>query len=112
MLVAGTPSEDIRLADGHSGEIHLPLIDVIMPEMNDKILTEKLTINRPELKCLFMLGYTANVTSHHGVFEDGVHFIQKPFAKSELVAIIREALGRWETNTVGVKSYIFFFERE
>jgi two-component system, cell cycle sensor histidine kinase and response regulator CckA len=82
VLGAGTPSEAIRLADDHSVEIHLLLTDVIMPEMNGKILTEKLTINRPELKCLFMSGYTANVISHHGVLEDGVHFIQKPFAKA------------------------------
>jgi PAS domain S-box-containing protein len=92
VLVAGTPSEAIRLADGHSGEIHLLLTDVIMPEMNGKILTEKLTINRPELKCLFMSGYTADVISHHGVLDDGVHFIQKPFAKKELAAKIRQAL--------------------
>ena len=92
VLVAGTPSDAIRLADDHFGEIHLLLTDVIMPEMNGKILTEKLTINRPELKCLFMSGYTADVISHHGVLDDGVHFIQKPFAKRELAAKIRQAL--------------------
>ena len=92
VLVAGTPSEAIRLADDHSGEIHLLLTDVIMPEMNGRILSEKLLGNRPELKCLFMSGYTANVISHHGVLDDGVHFIQKPFAKKELAAKIRQAL--------------------
>jgi FixJ family two-component response regulator len=63
-----------------------------MPEMNGRVLTEKLLANRPELKCLFMSGYTATVISHHGVLDDGVNFIQKPFAKRELAAKIRQAL--------------------
>ena len=92
VLMAGTPGEAIYLADDHPGEIHLLLTDVIMPEMNGRMLTEKLIINRPGLKCLFMSGYTANVISHHGVLDDGVHFIQKPFAKRDLAAKIRIAL--------------------
>jgi len=92
VLAVGTPSEAIRLAGEHSGEIDLVLTDVIMPEMNGRMLTENLMVNRPGLKCLFMSGYTANVISHHGVLDDGVNFIQKPFAKSELAAKIRSAL--------------------
>ena len=93
VLIAGTPSAAIRLADDHSGDIHLLLTDVIMPEMHGRLLKEKLLINRPELKCLFMSGYTANVISHHGVLDDGVYFIQKPFTKKDLAAKIRQALG-------------------
>jgi two-component system cell cycle sensor histidine kinase/response regulator CckA len=93
VLGAGTPIEAIRLADDHSVEIHLLLTDVIMPEMNGRLLAEKLLADRPEMKCLFMSGYTANVISHHGVLEEGVHFIQKPFARRELAAKIRQALG-------------------
>jgi len=93
VLAAGTPSGAIRLADEHSGKIHLVLTDVIMPEMNGRILTEKLMVNRPELICLFMSGYTANVISTHGVLDNGVNFIQKPFAKRELATKIRQALG-------------------
>ncbi|BHH83800.1 PAS domain S-box protein [Desulforhopalus sp. 52FAK] len=93
VLVAGTPNEAIRLAGDHSGEIHLVLTDVIMPEMNGRILTERLMIIRPGLKCLFMSGYTVNVISHQGVLDDGVDFIQKPFAKRELATKIRQALG-------------------
>jgi len=93
VLAAGSPSEAIRLAGEYSAEIHLVLTDVIMPEMNGRILTEKLMENRSELSCLFMSGYTANVISHHGVLDDGVNFIQKPFAKNELAAKIRHALG-------------------
>ena len=92
VLIAGAPGEAIRLANDLSAEIHLLLTDVIMPEMNGRIMMEKLMINRPELKCLFMSGYTANAISHHGVLDDGVNFIQKPFAKKELAAKIRQAL--------------------
>jgi two-component system, cell cycle sensor histidine kinase and response regulator CckA len=94
VLTASIPSEAIRLADQYSGEIHLVLSDVIMPEMNGRILTEKLMTNRPRLKCLFISGYTANVISHHGVLDDGVNFIQKPFAIRELATKIRQALGK------------------
>jgi signal transduction histidine kinase/ActR/RegA family two-component response regulator len=95
VLVAGAPSEAIRQADEHSGEkIHLLLTDVIMPEMNGRILMEKLMVSRPDLKCLFMSGYTANVISHHGVLDDGVNFIQKPYAKRDLAEKIRLALDK------------------
>ncbi len=92
VLVAGTPSDAIRLAGEYSGEIHLVLTDVIMPEMNGRTLTEKLLVSRPELKCLFMSGYTASVISHQGVLDDGVAFLQKPFSTRELAAKIRQAL--------------------
>ncbi|MBU0946847.1 MAG: PAS domain S-box protein [Proteobacteria bacterium] len=93
VLVAGTPIEAIRLSGEYSEEIHLLLTDVIMPGMNGQVLTEKLIVSRPELKCLFMSGYSANVITQHGVLDDGVYFIQKPFAKRELAAKIRQALG-------------------
>lgn len=92
VLAAGTPNAAMHLADEHAGEIHLLLTDVIMPEMNGRILSEKLMVRRPGLKCLFMSGYTANVISHQGVLDDGVSFLQKPFTKRELAAKIRQAL--------------------
>jgi len=93
VLTADTPGKAIRLAKEHAEEIHLLLTDVIMPEMNGKVLEENLRINRPDLKCLYMSGYTANVISHHGVLDIGVHFIQKPFTKKELAAKVRQVLG-------------------
>jgi DNA-binding response OmpR family regulator len=52
----------------------------------------------PDVKRLFMSGYTANVIAHHGVLDDGVDFIQKPFSMNDLAARIREALDREEGN--------------
>lgn len=63
-------------------------------EMNGRDLARKLLLIHPDLKQLFMSGYTANVIAHHGVLDEGVHFIQKPFTLEELSEKIREALDR------------------
>ena len=86
--------QQIKQADDRSVEIHLLLTDVIMLEMNGRLMTDKLKINRSELKCLFMSGYTGEMISNHGVLDEGVCFIQKPFSKIEVAAKVREALGR------------------
>ena len=61
-------------------------------EMNGRNLAKNLLALYPHLKCLFMSGYTADVIAHHGVVDDGVCFIQKPFSKSMLAAKIRDTL--------------------
>jgi FixJ family two-component response regulator len=76
----------------YSGEIHLLMTDVIMPEMNGRDLAAKLLELRPGLKRLFMSGYTADVIAHHGVLDDGVYFIQKPFSMKDLANKVREVL--------------------
>ena len=93
VLSAGTPGEAIRLAEEHGGEIHLLLTDVVMPEMNGRELAQKLLSLRPGLKRLFMSGYTADVIAPHGVIDEGVPFIQKPFSFEALAAKVREVLG-------------------
>jgi CheY-like chemotaxis protein len=92
ILAAATPGEALRLAREQAGAIHLLMTDVVMPEMNGRDLAEKLLVLYPDLKLLFMSGYTANVIAHHGVLDEGVHFIQKPFALKDLAAQVREAL--------------------
>lgn len=92
VLAAGTPGQAMRLAREHAGEIHLLMTDIVMPEMNGRDLAKNLLSLYPELKRLFMSGYTADVIAHHGVLEDGVHFIQKPFTIKHLRAKVREAL--------------------
>jgi CheY-like chemotaxis protein len=94
VLVARTPGEALRLAREHDGEIHLLLTDVVMPEMNGRDLARNLLRQFPNLKRLFMSGYTANVIAHHGVLDPGVDFIQKPFSVQALADKVREALSR------------------
>ena len=84
VLASSSPSEAIRLAREFRGTIDLVLTDVIMPEMNGRDLALTLTSLRPGLRQLFMSGYTADVIAHHGVLDDGVSFLQKPFTMKEL----------------------------
>lgn len=92
VLAANTPEDAIRLAEEHAGKIHLLITDVVMPKMNGRDLAIRLQSLYPDLKCLFMSGYTANVIAHHGVLEEGVNFIQKPVSKKDLAAKVRDVL--------------------
>jgi len=91
-LVAATPGEATRLAREHAGRIHLLMTDVVMPEMNGRDLAKRLMYRYPDLKCLFMSGYTATSIAHHGVLDEDVIFIQKPFSSLTLAMKVREAL--------------------
>ena len=92
VLAAGTPGEALRLVEGYAGEVHLLMTDVVMPEMNGLDLSKKMLSLYPNLKCLFTSGYTSNVIVHHGVLDEGIYFLQKPFSRRDLAAKVREAL--------------------
>lgn len=92
VLIANLPGEAISSAREYGGEIHLLMTDVVMPEMNGRKLARNLLLMYPNLKCLFMSGYTANVIAHHGVLDEGINFIQKPFSKQDLSVKLREVL--------------------
>ncbi len=92
VLTANSPLEALKIAHEHGAEIDLLLSDVIMPEMTGKDLAELLLASHPHLKCLFMSGYTANVIASHGVLEEGINFIPKPFSVGALSVKVRETL--------------------
>lgn len=92
VLAADTPGKAISLANEHQGTIHLMITDVIMPDMNGKDLSDRLKGMRPDIKVLFMSGYTADVIATRGVLEAGVLFLQKPFTVNELTAKVRDVL--------------------
>ncbi|GBC62115.1 hypothetical protein DENIS_3078 [Desulfonema ishimotonii] len=92
VLSTPSPTEAIRICESHSGKIHMIITDVVMPEMSGRDLAKKLLRLHPKLKCLFMSGYTANVIAHHGVLDEGIQFINKPFSKRDLSVRIREVL--------------------
>lgn len=92
VLAATRPNEAIRMAETHAREISLLMTDIVMPEMNGRDLANILLSRYPDLKCLFMSGYTADVIAHHGVLDEGVYFIQKPFAMVKLAGKLREVL--------------------
>jgi PAS domain S-box-containing protein len=90
VLAANSPAEAMQLARDHAGEISLLMTDVVMPEMNGRDLASNLLIEYPHIRRLFMSGYTSDVIAHHGVLDEGVHFIQKPFSMPALAAKVRE----------------------
>lgn len=75
-----------------SSQIHLLMTDVVMPEMNGRDLARKIEEIHPGIKCLFISGYTANVIAHHGVLEDGLNFLGKPFSVKDLSIKLRKIL--------------------
>jgi CheY-like chemotaxis protein len=92
VLAAHGAGEALRAAQQHKGLISLLVTDVVMPEMDGEKLRIALTELRPGLKCLYMSGYTANVIAHHGILQEGVNFIEKPFTLETFVAKVRQVL--------------------
>ena len=92
VMSAGSPEEALKISATYEGTIHLLLTDVVMPVMSGRDLSVRLMAERPEMKCVFMSGYTANVIAHHSVLEEGVNYLQKPFSKAGLATKLREAL--------------------
>jgi two-component system, cell cycle sensor histidine kinase and response regulator CckA len=92
VLTAATPVEAMQVVSDHTDEIQLLITDVVMPEMNGKDLVERLRTRKPDLKCLYMSGYTADTIAHHGVLDEGVRFLQKPFSVLELATQVRRAI--------------------
>lgn len=92
VLTADRPGAAIQLAKDHADKIHLLITDVVLPDLNGKELAARLRDLHPDLQCLFMSGYTANVIAHHGVLDEGIHFIHKPVSRKDLAFKVREAL--------------------
>ncbi|MBU1543137.1 MAG: PAS domain S-box protein [Proteobacteria bacterium] len=92
VISADTPSRAMEKAESHSGIIDLLMTDVVMPEMNGRDLAGKIALLHPEIRFLFMSGYTADVIAHQGILDEGVTFIQKPFSMADLTQKVRKVL--------------------
>src|SRR5512141_1254244 len=92
VLEAGNGREALLLSEAHRGEIHLLLTDVAMPKMSGRELAERILPLRPELRILYMSGYTDDAILRRGVVEDGIPFLQKPFTPEGLARKVREVL--------------------
>jgi PAS domain S-box-containing protein len=91
-LTATSPNEALLREEQFAGRIDLLMTDVIMPGMNGKDLAHRLASRRPEMKLLYMSGYTADVIAHHGVLDEPINFLRKPFFTNELAQKLRETL--------------------
>jgi len=92
VLSASSPEAALALVAQTPEPIHLLLTDVVMPGMNGRELRDRLRASRPDLRCIFMSGYTADIIARHGVLEDGFEFVQKPFTLLELGVKVRRVL--------------------
>ncbi|HTC57295.1 MAG TPA: ATP-binding protein [Candidatus Sulfotelmatobacter sp.] len=82
----------MQIAVAHEGMIHLLLTDVIMPGMNGRELAQRISEIRPNVKVLYMSGYTENVIGSNGTLDAGVRLLQKPFTLRDLKSKVREVL--------------------
>jgi PAS domain S-box-containing protein len=82
----------MQIAVAHEAMIHLLLTDVIMPGMNGRELAQRISEIRPNVKVLYMSGYTENVIGHNGMLDAGIRLLQKPFNLRDLKRIVREVL--------------------
>jgi PAS domain S-box-containing protein len=92
ILAARSPAEAIHISEIHPGPIHLMVTDVIMPGMSGDRLAIHLSALRPEMKVLYVSGYTDDAIVHHGVLEPGLAFLQKPFSPRTLARKVGEVL--------------------
>ncbi len=92
VITAQTVAAALELAARHGDELTLLITDVIMPEMNGRDLADRLRTQCPQLACLFMSGYTADVIAERGILENDIQFIQKPFSRKDLACAVRKAL--------------------
>jgi CheY-like chemotaxis protein len=88
----------IDISRAHEGEVHLLVTDVVMPGMNGRELAEQLFTERPGLRIIYVSGYTDHAVVRHGVLEEGIAFLSKPFDLGDLGRIVRQVLdtGRGE----------------
>ncbi|PYT08252.1 MAG: hybrid sensor histidine kinase/response regulator [Acidobacteria bacterium] len=93
VLAAAGPKEALRKAQDHSQAIHLLVTDVVMPEMDGRALANSIGLIRPDIRVLYMSGYTDDAMTQRGVLDPGIAFLQKPFAPDGFLQKVREVLG-------------------
>ena len=92
VLVAGEPEEGLAICRSNQRDIRLLITDVIMPSMNGRQLAEQILQISPDVRVLYISGYTNNAIVHYGVLDAGLWFLPKPFTLSALIAKVREVL--------------------
>jgi CheY-like chemotaxis protein len=90
VMDAAAGADALRMCKEHEGKIDLLLTDVVMPGMSGRQLADQVVLLRPDIRTLFMSGYTDETIVHHGVLEPGVYFLQKPITPDSLARKIRE----------------------
>jgi PAS domain S-box-containing protein len=92
VVAAESPLNALAICEKEDTDFDLLITDVVMPQMGGAELRDRIKAVRADIKVLFMSGYTSNVIVHHGVLEEGVHFVQKPFTLKDLAQKARDAI--------------------
>lgn len=92
VLEAENGSAALKISEDNSRNIDLLLTDVVMPGMSGRVLADQITTQRPEIRIVYMSGYTGQTVGQHGVLAEGSFFLPKPFTRESLAAKVREAL--------------------
>lgn len=88
----------MEISKHHHGQIDLLITDVVMPEMSGNEVAARLAALRPEMKVLFMSGYTDEAIVHHGVIDAGIAFLEKPFTPDAAARKVRAVLDALPAN--------------
>jgi len=102
VLEARHGAEALRISAKHQGPIHLMVTDVVMPQMSGRELAQRLMPLRPDMRVLYMSGYTDDAIVRHGVLDSGLAFIAKPFTPDGLAAKVRDVLDSPAAGPLGV----------
>jgi len=86
-------NEALTLSRSYAGKIDLILTDVVMKDMNGKVLVQKIQEHRGEIAVIYMSGYTHKIIAHHGVLDKGIHFLEKPINLPKLAEMIQGLTG-------------------
>lgn len=92
VIVAKSPAEALRIAESNAQVIQLLVTDVVMPGMNGKDLSEILLVQRPQMRVLYISGFTADDVARRGVVHAGATILRKPFTPNKLAVAVREVL--------------------
>jgi len=106
VLEARHPIEALRLGAEYRGVIHLLITDVVMPVMGGREVANRLVARCPEMRVLYMSGYTDEAIVHHGVLDAGTAFLQKPFSVTGLVQKVHEVLSEPPPNAPSRESFV------
>lgn len=87
---SGRDAEDV--ASAHQGEIHLFFTDIVMPDANGREVADRIRLLRPDIRVLFMSGYAEAIIAHHGLLEEGIQLLEKPFTPADMARKVQQVL--------------------